>query len=76
MNGGKTASTDDANKLSELGYLCSAVGHHVINAFSAIVSNAELIRAQGGGVPDSSELEMSGTAIVETALDASRSRAS
>ena len=65
-------TSDDAKKLSELAYLCSSVSHHVINAFSSIVSNAEIIRAQAEGVPEPSELEQSGRAIVETALDASK----
>src|SRR5438045_2703722 len=30
--------------LNDLGHLASAVGHHVINAFSAVVSNAEILR--------------------------------
>src|SRR4051795_3370967 len=30
--------------LADLGHLSGGVGHHVINAFSAIVSNAELLR--------------------------------
>jgi two-component system, NtrC family, sensor kinase len=72
MTGGPAQSHDDARKLSELAYLCSSVSHHVINAFSSIVSNAELIRSQAGGASDASELEESGTAIVETALDASK----
>ena len=72
INGGKAESTDDAKKLGELGYISSAVSHHVINSFSSIVSNAEFIRTQGGGVTDSSELETYGTAIIETALDASK----
>jgi two-component system, NtrC family, sensor kinase len=72
MNRGTTRSSDDAKKLGELGYLCSAVSHHVINAFSSIVSNAEFIRSQGEDNPDASELELSGSAIVETALDASK----
>jgi two-component system NtrC family sensor kinase len=72
MNGGKAGGKDDAKKLSELGYLCSAVSHHVINSFSSIVSNAEFIRTQGGADAGSSELESSGTAIIETALDASK----
>ena len=72
MNGGNPANSNDAEKLNDLVYLCSSVSHHVINAFSAIVSNAELIRAQAASVPGSSELEMSGNAIVETALDASK----
>jgi two-component system, NtrC family, sensor kinase len=72
MTGGTTQSHDDAKNLSELAYLCSSVSHHVINAFSSIVSNAELIRAQAVGTSDPPELEQSGTAIVETALDASK----
>ncbi len=33
-----------AERQTDLGHLASAVGHHVINAFSAIVSNAEILR--------------------------------
>jgi two-component system, NtrC family, sensor kinase len=72
MTGETTQSGDDRKKLGELAYLCSSVSHHVINAFSSIVSNAEIIRAQSGGASDRSELEQSGSAIVETALDASQ----
>ena len=72
MDRGKAGSGDDSKRLSELGYLCSAVSHHVINSFSSIVSNAEFIRTQGGGFTDTAELEVSGTAIIETALDASK----
>ena len=35
---------ETVERLNNLGHLSSAVGHHVINAFSAIVSNAELLR--------------------------------
>jgi len=31
-------------RLADLGHLSAGVGHHVINAFSAIVSNAEILR--------------------------------
>lgn len=72
MTGETPQSHDDARKLGELAYLCSSVSHHVINAFSSIVSNAELIRAQSGGSSDPTELERSGTAIVDTALEASK----
>ena len=34
----------DLERLNNLGHLSAGVGHHVINAFSAIVSNAELLR--------------------------------
>src|SRR4051794_32444328 len=36
---GKAAVT-----VTELGHLASGVGHHVINAFAAVVSNAEILR--------------------------------
>jgi two-component system, NtrC family, sensor kinase len=73
----RTARADDAKRdrelagLRELGYLSSAVGHQVINAFSAIVSNAELIRARAGTDIDSTEVDTMAAAIVEAALDAS-----
>ena len=51
MTGGTKDSHDDAGKLGELAYLCSSVSHHVINAFSSIVSNAELIRANPLALP-------------------------
>ena len=37
-------TSDALERLIDLGHLSSGVGHHVINAFSAIVSNAELLR--------------------------------
>jgi len=72
MTGGNAANSPDGTKLTELRYLTAAVGHHVINAFSAIVSNAELIRSGGSDAPGAAELESMGTAIVETALDAAQ----
>jgi signal transduction histidine kinase len=42
------ASTDVAEQLNSLGQLASGVGHHVINALSAIVSNAEMLRLTAG----------------------------
>jgi two-component system NtrC family sensor kinase len=35
---------EPSEDLTDLGHLASAVGHHVINAFSAVVSNAEILR--------------------------------
>lgn len=35
---------ESAERLTNLAHLASAVGHHVINAYSAIVSNAEILR--------------------------------
>ena len=72
MTGETPQSHDDAKKLSELAYLCSSVSHHVINAFSSIVSNANSFARSAGGDSDATELERSGTAIVETALEASK----
>lgn len=37
-------SEDGRDRLQTVGHLASAVGHQIINAFSAIVSSAELIR--------------------------------
>lgn len=44
MAGNLCLSDDSVRRLIEMGHLSSGVGHHVINAFSAIVSNAELLR--------------------------------
>ena len=49
MTGGSGGEPDEAERLKELGHLSAAVGHHVINAFSAVVSNAELIRSHAKG---------------------------
>jgi signal transduction histidine kinase len=59
------------NSLNDLGHLGSAVGHNVINAFSAIVSNAELLRLKLG--PNSPPIDTSSVAnlIIDTALEAS-----
>ena len=35
---------DTHERLTNLAHLASAVGHHVINAYAAIVSNAEILR--------------------------------
>lgn len=57
--------------LNDLAHLASGVGHHVINAFSAVVSNAELLRIRQapGAVPidPASIADM----IIDTALEAS-----
>ena len=56
--------------LNDLGQLASGVGHNVINAFSAIVSNAELLRIKlpPGATPiDPSTLA---DTIIDTALEA------
>lgn len=72
MTGGPYDEADEAERLKELGHLSAAVGHHVINAFSAVVSNAELIRSHAKSPQcDLKELAALGTAIIENALSAS-----
>lgn len=46
MPGPPSLTEASVRQLIELGHLSSGVGHHVINAFSAIVSNAELLRLE------------------------------
>ena len=55
--------------LTDLGHLAAGVGHHVINAFSAIVSNAELLRLK---VPSAAVTDMDALAetIIQSALSA------
>lgn len=57
-------------QFNELGQLASGVGHHVINAFSAIVSNAELLRLSAKLPNPVDPLAVADT-IIRTALDAS-----
>lgn len=72
MTGGTGGDSDEAERLKELGHLSAAVGHHVINAFSAVVSNAELIRSHSQGPNrDLGELTSMAAAIIENALGAS-----
>ncbi len=57
-------------QFNELGQLAAGVGHHVINAFAAIVSNAEILRL----IPHSSRpIDPVSIAerIIQTAVDAS-----
>jgi signal transduction histidine kinase len=73
MPGASRDKLDDAERLKELGHLSAAVGHHVINAFSAVVSNAELIRSHAKDPAcDLKELAALGAAIIENALSASQ----
>jgi two-component system, NtrC family, sensor kinase len=72
MTGAPNGEPDEAERLKELGHLSAAVGHHVINAFSAVVSNAELIRSHAKSPNcDLNELAALGAAIIENALGAS-----
>jgi len=64
------ASDDAPLRLAELGHLSAGVGHHVINAFSAIVSNAEIFRLLAD-VPDAADPAAVADIIVKTAVEAS-----
>jgi two-component system NtrC family sensor kinase len=57
-------------RLNDLGHLSAGVGHHVINAFSAIVSNAELLRLNPP-LPSVADPATLADMIVRTALEAS-----
>lgn len=62
---GKASAT-----VAELGHLASGVGHHVINAFSAVVSNAEILRIRMS-LPDPPDPIALADAIIRTSLEAS-----
>jgi signal transduction histidine kinase len=66
----KQHESETLERLINLGHISSGVGHHVINAFSAIVSNAELLRLDRavGPVPDPADLAET---IIRAALEAS-----
>lgn len=57
-------------QLNHIGQLSSGVGHHVINAFSAIVSNAELLRVMAES-PGSVDPTTMADSIIRTAVEAS-----
>lgn len=56
-------------KLTALGHLSGGVGHHVINAFSAIVSNAELLRLKSPSKAGADPAALAET-IIQTSLEA------
>ena len=58
-----------AEPLNNLGHLSSAVGHHVINAFSAVVSSAEILRIKMAS-PTPVDPTTLADMIVNTALEA------
>ncbi|WP_406696681.1 HAMP domain-containing sensor histidine kinase [Singulisphaera sp. Ch08] len=61
--------TETTERLNNLGHLSAGVGHHVINAFSAIVSNAELLRMKTPMPLVVDPVSLADT-IVRTALEA------
>jgi len=71
---GRNITADGRNRLQTLGHVSAAIGHQVINAFSAIVSSAELVRIQLDGRPDcadQADVREFVDSIVRNALDAS-----
>lgn len=63
---------DEPEPLLTLGHLCSAVVHQVVNAFSAIVSQAEVLKTRAAaGALSPSEAATRADAIVKAALDGS-----
>ena len=66
-------SHDDADtqeQLTDLAHLSSAVGHHVINAYSAIVSNAEILRLTAKAEVPADPIAIADM-IIRTAVEAS-----
>ena len=72
MTGASKRGADDHDRLIDLSHLSSAVGHYLINAYSATVSNSELIRSPISRAPDARESAALATSIIDTALHASK----
>lgn len=66
----QTETKETQERLVDLGHLSSGIGHHVINAFSAIVSNAELLRLDPPIASIAPPAVLAET-IIKTALEAS-----
>jgi signal transduction histidine kinase len=62
---------DDHARLIDLAHLSAAVGHYLINAYSATVSNSELIRSPMSRTSEAREQAALATSIIDTALNAS-----
>jgi signal transduction histidine kinase len=71
MTRASETGADASERLIELAHLSSAVGHYLINAYSATVSNAELIRSPVSRATDAREQAALATSIIDTALHAS-----
>jgi two-component system NtrC family sensor kinase len=61
---------DTAERLTNLAHLSSAVGHHVINAYSAIVSNAEILRLTARSGTPADPIAVADL-VIRTAVEAS-----
>ncbi len=70
----RTMTDDDPRgpeeRLADLAHLSAGIGHHVINAFSAIVSNAEILKLSAQ-MPEAVDPLTVADVIVKTALGAS-----
>jgi two-component system, NtrC family, sensor kinase len=62
---------DDHDRLIDLAHLSAALGHYLINAYSAVVSNSELIRSPASRATDAKEQAALATSIIDSALHAS-----
>jgi two-component system, NtrC family, sensor kinase len=71
MSPASKRGADDRDRLIDLAHLSSAVGHYLINAYSATVSNSELIRSPISRLTDAREPAVLATSIIDTALYAS-----
>jgi two-component system, NtrC family, sensor kinase len=69
MSDNEQKTIETTERLNNLGHLSAGVGHHVINAFSAIVSNAELLRLKPP-IPSVVDPAALADTIVKTALEA------
>ena len=61
----------DGRRESDLAHLAASIGHHVINAFSAIVSNAEVLKLTSQAREDGEEDAATAEIIMNVALKAS-----
>jgi signal transduction histidine kinase len=64
------AASDISERFTNLAHLSSAVGHHVINAYSAIVSNAEILRLTARSNMPADPVALADL-IIRTAVEAS-----
>lgn len=68
MSNATTSASQE--RLTDLAHLSAGIGHHVINAFSAIVSNAEILRLSAQ-MPEAVDPMAVADVIIRTAVDAS-----
>lgn len=66
------AGVEAGERLRDLAHIASAVGHHLINSYSSVVSNAEMLRSSPVASTPSPETTAMASSIIATALEASR----